>query len=316
MASLTAYQVAFTQVACGKVISGSKRQVTFVVGLASPSRKTELNGVVEEHEITIVWSVFSGKLVISINGREVQFVCGKPMESKFESSWDYRGHLMKVTADLSLKLLHDDDSFQFDLFVNGLSFWKMQHIYELDAAALQKSQGRSVSYPVRPVRCTKPFDTKTIGSFDSKVTNSWSTDSFSETSDEISQDKGTQLASDLTLVSAKQPPSSGEFPDAVNNNGEGWVSVGTYKSNPQAFAIVSNHGCVARGVPRNCMKKEHRCAIRQEWKEHSSYTPKQLIGSPRHLNPSPDSAESPLIMEQLALVESNDNSMAYGNLGK
>lgn len=137
MATAPPYQVSFTQSMSGKVFSGSKRRVNFSFGFADPkaleSGATGPDARGEEHQVNLIWSVASGKRVVTMDGEEVHFSHGKSMESTFETTWSLgdSGHMVKLVAHSAHALFQPVGFRPFDLTIDGLSFWNMPRIYEL-----------------------------------------------------------------------------------------------------------------------------------------------------------------------------------------
>ena len=84
----------------------------------------------EEHDITIVWSVTSGKRQITMDGQEVHFSTNRSAVIDF--SWSMRGnHVMKITAHATPPLTAIPGFRQYDLSMDGQSFFQMTKVYEL-----------------------------------------------------------------------------------------------------------------------------------------------------------------------------------------
>ena len=162
-----AYQVDFHQEASGKRVSGSKRRVRFRFGfsnkkaIAEGRSGTECRG--EEHEVSLVWSLTSGKRLVMADGQEVHFSQGKRTESKFETCWSIPGgSMLKLIAHAAPPLFHTPGFRQFDLLLDGMSFFEMPKIYQLGAtkpsAPVQMSRYEAIeysnNYPTEPTRVT------------------------------------------------------------------------------------------------------------------------------------------------------------------
>jgi hypothetical protein len=130
------YQVDWQNAASGKRVSATKRRVVWRFGFSNAEAiKQGLSGVNcrgEEHEITIVWSLTSGKRLVTADGEEVHFSSGKRTDSKFETSWTMNGgHILKVINHATPPLLQTPGFRQFDFLLDGCSFFDMPKIYEL-----------------------------------------------------------------------------------------------------------------------------------------------------------------------------------------
>lgn len=131
------YQVDYSASTKGKRFSLTKRKVRFSYGFSNADALAQgLKGIHcrgEEHEVNLIWSLTSGKRVVTADGVEVHFSRGKRTEMRFECSWTTAGnHVMKLVAHATRFGRADDPSFhQFDLFLDGLSYFSMPKIFEL-----------------------------------------------------------------------------------------------------------------------------------------------------------------------------------------
>ena len=130
------YQVDWKNAASGKRVSATKRRIHWRFGFSdaeSISRGmtgTSCRG--EEHEVSIVWSLTSGKRLVVADGQEVHFSFGKRTDAKFETSWTMSGgHTIKIIAHAAPPLLKTPGFRQFDLQLDGCSFFDMPKIYQL-----------------------------------------------------------------------------------------------------------------------------------------------------------------------------------------
>jgi hypothetical protein len=133
----TTYQVDFAAVNCGLFIGASKRIVRFKFGytnlgaLDAGKRGAECRG--SEHEVIITWSLSSGKQAVAYDEHEVFFTVCDSTRTKFSHSWrDENGHTFFIiahAATLSLRtdtfLIPNPDWRQYDLFIDGVSFFHM-----------------------------------------------------------------------------------------------------------------------------------------------------------------------------------------------
>lgn len=130
------YQVDFSNAASGKRLSGTKRRVRFRFGfsnaeaIAQGATGTECRG--EEHEVCLVWSLTSGKRVVVADGEEVHYSKGSRTEGRFETSWTIPGgHMIKLIAHAAPPLFPIPGFRQFDLQLDGKSYFDMARIFEL-----------------------------------------------------------------------------------------------------------------------------------------------------------------------------------------
>lgn len=85
-----------------------------------------------EHELTLTWSVASGKKKVLHDGREIHFSQGRRAETKFQFQFFVGSHVFTVVAHAAPPLgkkAHDWKQFEF--LVDGCSFSKLTKIFEL-----------------------------------------------------------------------------------------------------------------------------------------------------------------------------------------
>ncbi|KAL7544980.1 hypothetical protein ACHAWF_008349 [Thalassiosira exigua] len=133
------YQVDYVAVNCGKIIASSKRRIRFKFGY------TNMNALSEgktghacrgsEHEVIITWSLSSGKQAIAFDQQEVFFDVGESTQSKITHCWkDLLGHTLEVkahAASMSTKANPDPNWKQYDLIIDGVSFFRIPKIFEI-----------------------------------------------------------------------------------------------------------------------------------------------------------------------------------------
>jgi hypothetical protein len=84
----------------------------------------------EEHDVTLVWSVTSGKRLILADGHEVHY--SNIRGQQFEFSWTMKGnHVLKVIAYAAPPINPIPNFRQYDFFVDGQSFFTMPKVYRL-----------------------------------------------------------------------------------------------------------------------------------------------------------------------------------------
>lgn len=131
------YQINYRAKRAGKHISASKRRITFQFGFSSASAikagATEVQCRGEEHEVVLIWSHMTGKRQLYMDGREIHMSKAARGNTKFEYSWSISGnHVMKIIANGTppmgeMAKCHR----QFDLELDGMSFFTFSRIYEL-----------------------------------------------------------------------------------------------------------------------------------------------------------------------------------------
>jgi len=129
------YQVDYTCVNAGKTLGASKRRIRWRFGFADNESiamgKSGPNCRGEEHEIVLNWSLTSGKQVVLADGHEVHVSC-KPYEMVFECNWTMRGnHVVRIKGHAKPAALRDADERQFDLRIDGRSFFHFDQIFAL-----------------------------------------------------------------------------------------------------------------------------------------------------------------------------------------
>lgn len=96
----------------------------------------------EEHDVTIVWSIFTGKRLILADGQEVHYSMARG--TKLEFSWTLRGNrVLKVVAHAAPQVNATPGWRQYDLFIDGQSFFGMPKVYELGIKGPVASEARA-----------------------------------------------------------------------------------------------------------------------------------------------------------------------------
>jgi len=146
----TAYQVDFVSVNCGRIVAASKRRIRFKFGYTNQEALTagktgqECRG--SEHEVVITWSLSSGKQSIAFDLHEIFFDVGDSTQSKLSHSWkdEQHGHVLAVkihAANMSTKSVPDPNWKQYDLIIDGVSFFDMPKIFEIGIFAKENTRG-------------------------------------------------------------------------------------------------------------------------------------------------------------------------------
>lgn len=95
----------------------------------------------EEHEVVVVWSVTSGKRQILMDGREVHYSANRVGILDF--SWNTKGnHVLKVTCHAAPPMSATPGFRQYDLFIDGQSFFNMPKVYELGIKGVSAAENR------------------------------------------------------------------------------------------------------------------------------------------------------------------------------
>ena len=99
--------------------------------MASGLTGTDCRG--EEHDVTLVWSITSGKRLILADGQEVHY--SNSRAAIFDFSWTMRGnHVLKIVAHASPPLSPTPGFRQYDFFVDGQSFFTFPKVFRLGLA--------------------------------------------------------------------------------------------------------------------------------------------------------------------------------------
>jgi hypothetical protein len=87
----------------------------------------------EEHDITLVWSLTSGKRLLLADGQEVHF--SNSRTNIFDHTWTMKGnHVLKIVAHASPPLSPTPGFRQYDFFVNGQSFFSFPKVFRIGLA--------------------------------------------------------------------------------------------------------------------------------------------------------------------------------------
>jgi hypothetical protein len=169
------YQIDFSAVAAGKRVAATKRRIRWCVSEVSirkcrwkselsshrmslyslfllrrfgfPNLKaleagrtgTDCRG--EEHEIVIIWSVTSGKRQIIMDGREIHFSANRV--GLIDYSWNTKGnHVLKTICHAAPPMSATPGFRQYDLLIDGQSFFRMPKVYELGVKGISAMENR------------------------------------------------------------------------------------------------------------------------------------------------------------------------------
>lgn len=128
------YQIDFSAVAAGKRVTSSKRKIRWRFGWANQQSiddgmtGTDCRG--EEHEVSIVWSITSGKRQIQMDGKEVHYSTNRAGTLDF--SWQTKGnHVIKVLCHAAPPMSAEPDFRQYDLSVDGQPFFRMPKVFQI-----------------------------------------------------------------------------------------------------------------------------------------------------------------------------------------
>lgn len=122
-------QVDFAAANTGKKVALTKRRVRWRFGYPSTSAlsdgKTGTDCRGEEHEVSLVWSLTSGKKSVVFDNQEVH--CSDGRQAMFEFGWSRDNkHVYKIVAHAT-----GGGDRQYDFLVDGQSFFDMPKVFEL-----------------------------------------------------------------------------------------------------------------------------------------------------------------------------------------
>lgn len=151
---LPLYQVDYSVKSSGKTVAITKRRISWRFGYANPTAlKYGASGVDcrgSEHDVSLVWSIASGKKTITQDGKEVYFSQGRRAEGRFQHSWQSKQHVYTVIAHVAPPLgKSKSDWKQFEFLIDGCSFSNLHRIYELGSVHPRNHAfGRTNSAPM------------------------------------------------------------------------------------------------------------------------------------------------------------------------
>ncbi len=141
------YQINYRAKRAGKHITATKRRITFQFGFSSPnaiaSGQSEANCRGEEHEVVLVWSHVSGKRELYMDGRSIHMSKGAHGNTKFQFTWEIGPHVLQIVANFKDQAKKFER--QFDLFLDGISFFRFLKIYQLGRSSNSSRTGSSNS---------------------------------------------------------------------------------------------------------------------------------------------------------------------------
>jgi hypothetical protein len=100
----------------------------------------------EEHDVTLVWSLTSGKRIVLADGQEVHF--SNSRSNVFEYTWTMKGNqVLKIIAHAAPPLSPTPGFRQYDFFVNGQTFFSFPKVFRI---GLAPNDPRGQLSPVSP----------------------------------------------------------------------------------------------------------------------------------------------------------------------
>jgi hypothetical protein len=137
------YQVDSRNTAAGKIVASTKRRACWRYGHVNNQAvlggNSGANCRGKEHEVTLVWSIASGKKRVFHNSKEVHFSVGSRTNGKFQCTWSSREHFFTIIAYAFPPSTRIRPRKQFELLINGYSFDNLPRIYELGEDSDQSS---------------------------------------------------------------------------------------------------------------------------------------------------------------------------------
>jgi len=142
------YQINHQSKLAGKHITATKRRITFQFGFSSAkaiaSGQSGANCRGEEHEVVLIWSHVSGKRELYMDGRPIHMSKGARGNTKFQYTWGIGPHVLKIVANFKdqAKIFER----QFDLFLDGITFFRFLKIYQLGRSSSNASTRSNYSH--------------------------------------------------------------------------------------------------------------------------------------------------------------------------
>lgn len=151
------YQIDFAATAAGKRVASTKRRIQWRFGFpnkqALDEGRTGTDCRGEEHDIVVIWSITSGKRQIQMDNREIHYSSSRA--GLLDFSWTAKGnHVIKVVCHAAGPLTPIPGFRQYDLYVDGQSFFTMPKVYELGLKGSAPSHARvagGFSNPTSPI---------------------------------------------------------------------------------------------------------------------------------------------------------------------
>lgn len=152
----TFYQIDYASANCGRIVPMSKRRIRFKFGYTNMT--AIYDGLVghdcrgEEHEVSIMWSLSSGKQSIEYDGKVIFVNVCDMTDGKMTHSWyDKEGHYMKViihSLSTSLKQTQDAEWRQYDLLVDGISYFCAPKIYQIGVFPNRNAESKQMGFAI------------------------------------------------------------------------------------------------------------------------------------------------------------------------
>ena len=143
------YQINFRSKRAGKHITATKRRITFQFGFSSAaaiaSGQSDVNCRGEEHEVVLVWSHISGKRELFMDGKPIHVSKGPRGNTKFQFTWGIGPHVLKIVANFKDQAKNFER--QFDLLLDGITFFRFLKIYQLGRSGNGSPSSSSSSLP-------------------------------------------------------------------------------------------------------------------------------------------------------------------------
>jgi len=132
------YQVDYSVESSGKRVNITKRRIRWLWGIPNKDALTKGSKGVQcrgcEHEVTLVWSLTSGKRLVLLDGKEVHFSNGRRSEGKFQYSWAAQGLgnlVLTISAHATVPLRSNGAFKQYDLLIDGQSCSSLPHLNQV-----------------------------------------------------------------------------------------------------------------------------------------------------------------------------------------
>ncbi len=200
------YQVSCTVVDCGRNLPKSKRCIRWRFGIIDEeARSNGANGMDckgKEYEVTLLWSVTSGKRLVQLNGTQVHFSRGKRTDGKFQVQWNDEelGMEFVVIAHAAPPIRARENWKQFELRCNSKSFDDMIPVCSLGVDSSPKNHRAALTSRVSEMKSPKKMDDPSGAKSDIEERIHLNSDSDAQSIPETELPKAAIESDDLSIV--------------------------------------------------------------------------------------------------------------------
>lgn len=254
------YQVDYTSVNAGKTLGLTKRRVRFRFGFANKDAilkdgksGSECRG--EEHDIIINWSLTSGKQQILCDGHEIHYEV-KPRETNLVCTWRFRGsHVLKVVGYAKPSSMRKAGSKQFDIYLDGRSFFDFLPIYALGATVVKEKNQFKHSQVVHRGRIHIDTSKNGYSFYNAQSQPTGTTPSTVASSQSFESDESRVLMNDKDNQLQQQPSTTEDLLDILEEDGN--LATQYYSTVTDPFSHPSHTFEAEGGGGRGAHDPEH-----------------------------------------------------------